>query len=193
MASPGSGPDEVTRALEQLRRGDSSGFDVVLEVVFAELRAVAARHMSGERSDHTLQPTALLNEAYLRIVQDAHVGWENRAHFFAAAARAMRQVLVDHARRRGAEKRGGDMQRVTLHEDLAPDIRQSEFELLDLHNAIDRLAEKDEQLGRLIELRFFGGLTLDETADVLQVSRRKVAKDWAFARVWLARELSDDE
>ncbi len=185
-------PDDITRALQSLRDGESQGFEEVLELTYDELRAIAARHMSGERPEHTLQPTALLNEAWLRISGDAEVGWENRAHFFAIAARAMRQVLVDHARKRSADKRGGLLQRVTLHEDIASELAQSEFDLLDLHDAVEKLSSLDESLGRIIELRFFGGLTLDETAAVMGVSRRKVAKDWAFARVWLSRELSDD-
>lgn len=189
-----SGPDHdrITQALQSLREGNPANLEEVLPAVYEELRVVAGRKMSSERADHTLQPTALIHEAWLRMSGRAGAGWQDRAHFFAVAARAMRQVLVDHARRRSAEKRGGDLQRVTLHEEISGESATHEFDLLDLHNAIDKLAENDASLGQLIELRFFAGLTLDETAEVMGVSRRKVAKDWSFARVWLSRELSDD-
>ena len=187
-----SRPDNLTQALLALKAGDDAGLDHILQVVYEELRRIAAAQMAKEKTGHTLQPTALVHEAYLRLVDDAAVGWQNRAHFFAVAARAMRQILVDHARRRGADKRGGDMQRVSLHDELAPELPQSEFEFLDLHEAVEKLSALDAGLGRMVELRFFGGLTLDETAEVLALSRRKVAKDWAFARTWLAQELTGD-
>ena len=185
-----SGPHDLTLALQSLRQGDEAGLERILPIVYAELQNIARRQMAKEKVGHTLQPTALVHEAYLRLVNESAITWENRAHFFAVAARAMRQVLVDHARRRNADKRGGGLQRVSLHEDIATEWAQSDFDLLDLHNALDKLSAVDAQLGRIVELRFFGGLTLDETAAVLGVSRRKVAKDWSFARVWLARELS---
>ena len=135
-----------------------------------------------------MQPTALANEAYLRLFDGHAVGWESRAHFFGAAATAMRRVLVDHARRRNAVKRGGGWERVTMITDVADDAGAA-TNLLDLHDALERLTALDPTLGRLVELRFFAGLTLDEAADVLGVSRRKAAKDWAAARLWLRREL----
>lgn len=194
MSTSGAGPERVTEALRALRaRDDGGGLEEILPAVYGDLRAIAARQMSGERPDHTLQPTALLNEAWIRLDREAGSGWENRAHFFAVAARAMRQVLVDHARKRGAARRGGQLQRVTLHDEISTDGPDPDFDLLDLHDAIERLSAQDPALGQMIELRFFGGLTLDETAEVLAVSRRKVAKDWAFARVWLARELTADD
>jgi RNA polymerase sigma factor (TIGR02999 family) len=191
-AMPNSEPHDLTLALKSLRAGDEAGLDHILQVVYSELQRIARNQMSKEKAGHTLQPTALVHEAYLRLVDDAAVGWQNRAHFFAVAARAMRQILVDHARRRDADKRGGDLQRVSLQDDLTPELPQAEFEFLDLHEAIEKLSALDAGLGRMVELRFFGGLTLDETAEVLGLSRRKVAKDWAFARVWLAQELSED-
>lgn len=185
-------PDRVTQALRSLREGDAAGLEALLPAVYEDLRAIAARRMSSERTGHTLQPTALLNEAWLRISREREDGWNDRAHFFAVAARAMRQVLVDHARRRSAAKRGGDLQRVTLHDEIAAEGETADIDLLDLHDAIEKLTALDASLGQLIELRFFAGLTLDETASAMGISRRKVAKDWSFARVWLARELSAD-
>ena len=180
---------EVTRMLRQLDLADTDQGEQLLAVIYDELHRLAAGQMSRERADHTLQPTALVHEAFLRLVDVDHVAWEGRAHFYGVAARAMRQILVDHARQVGAKKRGGDRRRVTMDENLVPDLG-GEFDLFDLHEAIETLGGQDPNLGRLIELRFFGGLTLNETAAVMGVSRRKVAKDWAFARLWLARELA---
>jgi len=179
----------LTRMLQRLDLADADQADQLLEVLYDELRLLAVGQMSRERPGHTLQPTALVHEAYLRLVDVDAVDWQGRAHFFGAAARAMRQILVDHARRRGAIKRGGDLRRVTIDENVTPDTA-TEFDLYDIHEAIEKLSAGDPLLGRLVELRFFGGLTLDETAEVLGVSRRKVAKEWAFARLWLADELA---
>lgn len=180
---------EVTRMLRQFDLADSHQGGQLLAVIYDELHRLAAGQMNRERADHTLQPTALVNEAFLRLVDVDNVTWDGRAHFYGVAARAMRQILVDHARRVGALKRGGDRQRVTMDENLAPDLG-ADFDLFDLHEAMEKLTEQDPALGRMIELRFFGGLTLDEAAAVLGISRRKVAQDWAFARLWLSRELS---
>jgi len=190
MAPPES--HDLTLALGSLRSGDKKQFEQILPIVYDELRLIAQNQMSQERVGHTLQPTALVHEAYLRLLPGVEEGWENRAHFFAVAARAMRQVLVDFARKRQAEKRGGDLQRVSLHEDFAHEMPASTFDLLDLNDTLEKLTAMDPPLGRIVELRFFAGLTLDEVAEVVGYSRRKVAKDWAFARVWLARELSGD-
>ena len=178
----------VTEILRDLDLSDPQQADRLLAIVYAELRAVAARHLRGERRGHTLQPTALVHEAYLRLVDGEAVGWESRAHFFGAAAQAMRRVLVDHARRRSAVKRGGEWERVTLVTDLAAEAHTA-TDLLDLHAALERLAALDPERARLVELRFFAGLTLDEAADMLGVSRRKAAKDWAATRLWLLQEL----
>ena len=181
----------VTQILRALDLSDPKQAEELLSAVYDELRQLARGKLRHERADHTLQPTALVHEAYLRLVDGNAVGWESRRHFFGTAARAMRQVLVDHARRRAAGKRGGDWERVTLttgigeeHSDVAP--------VLDLHDALEKLVARDEDLARLVELRFFAGLTLDEAADTLGISRRKVAKDWAVARVWLRRELGEE-
>lgn len=160
-----------------------------MALVYQELRALAARQLRDERPGHTLQPTALVHEAWLRLVQGIPTELEGRTHFFRVAARAMRQVLVDSARRRAAGRRGGDQRLVTLDPELvAEDFAAAE--LLDLHEALHRLGRLDGTLEQLIELRFFSGLTLDEAAAALGVSRRKAAKDWAVARLWLRRELA---
>jgi len=182
--------NKLTRMLQHLDLADPVQSDQFLGLIYEELRLLAIGQMSRERPGHTLQPTALVHEAYLRLVDVDSISWEGRAHFYGVAARAMRQILVDHARKKGAAKRGGDMRRVTINEEITPDTG-SEFDLFDLHEAVEKLTERDPSLGRLIELRFFGGMTLDETALVMGVSRRKVAKDWAFARLWLAEELSE--
>lgn len=159
-----------------------------MALVYGELRALAAQHLRRERPDHSWQPTELVHEAYLRLVDGKQVDWKGRGHFFGTAARAMRQLLVDHARRKGAAKRGGGEERVTLEVELVSGER-ADAELLDLNDALERLTEMDERAGRLVELRFFAGLTLDEAADALGVSRRTAANDWSLARLWLSREL----
>lgn len=178
----------VTQILRQLDLSDPEQAEELLAVVYDELRSLAGRQLRGERPDHTLQPTALVHEAYLRLVDADDIGWQSRGHFFGTAARAMRQILVDHARRRSADKRGGDRERVTLDSGI-PDDAAIAADVLDLHTALEKLALHDAELARLVELRFFAGLTLDETADATGVSRRKVAKDWSVARLWLQREL----
>ena len=178
----------LTRILRELDLGDPRQAEELLAIVYDELRQLARRQFRGERAGHTLQPTALVHEAYLRLAKDSDARWESRAHFFGTAARAMRQILVDHARRRSAGKRGGGAERVTLDTSV-PGEDALAADVLDLHDALERLASNDPDLARLVELRFFAGLTLDETADALGVSRRKVAKDWSVARLWLQREL----
>jgi RNA polymerase sigma factor (TIGR02999 family) len=180
----------VSQLLHRLDIGDHAQAEELMTLVYQELRALAARQLQHERPGHTLQPTALVHEAWLRLAQNAPGEWEGRAHFFRIAARAMRQVLVDFARRRDATRRGGEMQRVTLdHEVVGAD--GVDIELLDLHEALERLGRLDAALEQLIELRFFSGLTLDEAATALGISRRKAAKDWAAARLWLRRELAE--
>lgn len=160
-----------------------------MALVYDELRVLAAQHLHRERPDHSWQPTELVHEAYLRLVDGKRVDWKGRRHFFGTAARAMRQLLVDHARRKGAAKRGGSRERVTLEVELVSG-EPSDAGLLDLEEALERLMEMDERAGRLVELRFFAGLTLDEAADTLGVSRRTAANDWSLARLWLSRELN---
>ena len=161
---------------------------MLLPLVYEELHRIAARAMRRERSDHTLQPTALVHEAYVRLVRGSEVDWQDRAHFLGIAAHVMRQVLVDHARKKGAARRGGDAARVTLTEGGlgAPD---DQLELLDLHHALERFAQVDERAARVAELRLFAGATVPEVAEALGVSKRTVDVDWAAARMWLTREL----
>lgn len=183
---------EVTRILIDLCANpkDTEGTGRLLELVYEELREIAARIMRNERSGHTLQPTALVHEVYVKLVDQENLQWNDRAHFLSIAARAMRQILVDHARSHGAVKRGGNLQRVTMEEAMAKEIG-SHFEMLALNDALDKLAAEDERAGRVAELRLFGGLTVKETAHVLDVSPRTVDDDWQMCRMWLSRELSD--
>lgn len=180
--------NRLTQILKNLDPSDARQRGELVALVYDELRTVAQRQLQHERPGHTLQPTALVNEVYLRLFDEPANGWENRAHFFGVAARAMRQVLVDYARKRLAAKRGGDPERVTLVTDIA-EVGDNATDVLDLHLALEKLSQNDEALARLVELRFFAGLTLDEAAAAIGVSRRKAAKDWAVARMWLQREL----
>jgi RNA polymerase sigma factor (TIGR02999 family) len=179
----------LSEILQQVDLSDPGVADELLRLVYDDLRAVAARQLGREQPGHTLQPTALVHEAWLRLMGGVPVRYESRSHFFRIAGRAMRQVLVDAARERHAAKRGGKLPPITLDAELAGEM-PPELEFLELHDAIARLEKLDPALGQLVELRFFTGLTLDETADILGVSRRKVAKDWAAARLWLRRELT---
>ncbi|MCB9683002.1 MAG: sigma-70 family RNA polymerase sigma factor [Alphaproteobacteria bacterium] len=185
-----SEPTEVTRLLQAMQHGDRDAGRQLLPLVYDELHRIAARHMRRERPDHTLQPTALIHEAWLRLAPGDD-GFTDRAHFLGIAARVMRQVLVDHARAVHATKRGGDLQRVTMDEALlgtgAPPA-----ELLDLDRALDGLAAQDARAARVAELRLFGGLTVGEIATTLEVSQRTVDDDWAVARMWLRRALQGD-
>jgi RNA polymerase sigma factor (TIGR02999 family) len=169
-------------------RGDSEALARLVPLVHHELRKIALRLMRGERSDHTLQATALVNEAYLRLIEVDQVQWQNRAHFFAMAARVMRRVLVDAARARASDKRGAGAMRVSLDEALAVS-REPQQELIAIDEALRRLAQIDPRKGSVVELRFFGGLTLEETADALGTSVDTVKRDWRLAKLWLLREL----
>lgn len=183
-----SGPRSVTALLGDWSRGNHAALDQLLPLVYAELRRVAARQLRDERPDHTLQPTALVHEAYLRLVDQRHVDWQGRAHFFGVAARVMRRILVDHARRHTADKRGEGAPRVPLDE--AHDVAaSSELPLLALDRALDRLQQLDAGLARIVELRAFGGLTIDDAAHVLNVSPSTAKRDWRTAKAWLTREL----
>jgi RNA polymerase sigma factor (TIGR02999 family) len=189
------GPQDITRDLMELNRSGAARREVLdrlVDRVDGELRQVARGLMRNERRGHTLQPTALVNEAYLRLVGDSRIDWQNRAHFFGIAAQAMRQILVDHARRKGAAKRGGSWHRVTFDEQL-PLGGPSIVDTLDLVDALERLADLDPRMERVVILRFFAGLTVEEVAHLLGVSPRTVHNDWKVARMWLARELADED
>jgi RNA polymerase sigma-70 factor, ECF subfamily len=176
----------VTQLLEKARHGDSTALEHLLPLLYAELHEIAARHMHGERADHTLQPTALVHEAFLRLA-GSNGSFEDRTHFLRAASQAMRRVLVDHARARNAAKRGGAL-RVTLDEGLAGHDDPL-VDLLVLDDALTRLAEAEPRWAQVVELRYFGGLEVTEVAAALGVSTATVKRDWRFARAWLARAL----
>jgi RNA polymerase sigma-70 factor (ECF subfamily) len=184
VADPSS---DVTRMLREWSAGDPSAADRLLPVVYAELRRLAAGYLKRERTGHTLQPTALVNEAWMRLAGQ-NAPWQNRAHFLGVAAGAMRRVLVDHARRRQARKRGGGDLRVTLTDAAAPG-GGNEIDLVRLDEALERLAALDERQAKMVTMRFFAGLTVEETAEALGVSEKTVKRDWAAAKAYLHREL----
>lgn len=180
----------ITHLLKEWSDGDERALDKLTPLVYEELRRQASRYLRRERRGHSLQTTALINEAFLRLIDAREVHWQDRAHFFAIAANLMRRVLVDHARRRDAEKRGGSALRLTLDEALAV-AKETDVDLLAIDEALDRLAKIDPQQARVVELRFFSGLTVDETAAALGVSPKTVKRDWSVARAWLCREIGD--
>jgi RNA polymerase sigma factor (TIGR02999 family) len=186
--TPGIAAGEVTRLLQAWGEGDATARDRLIAVVYAELRRRAAGHLRHERRGHTLRPTDLVHETYLRLCNQ-NAAWENRDQFFGVASRLMRRILVDHARSRAAAKRGGGL-RVTLPEGVEAST-PGEPDLLDLDAALDELAALDEPQARLVELRYFGGLTLEETARVLGSSAATVSRDWATAKAWLFRRLKN--
>lgn len=182
--------ESVTRLLQDLRDGDEVAFDELLATLQGELKRIAGKHLAGERADHTLQATALVNEAYLRLVDQRERNWESRSHFLAIASQAMRRVLLQHARDRVAQKRGGGHERVTLFE--VPDVLEERPEdLLALDAALERFADIDPDNARIVELRYFGGLTVEETAGVLGVSTRTVERGWRAARAWLRDKVGE--
>jgi RNA polymerase sigma-70 factor, ECF subfamily len=181
-------PGNVTQLLRAWRDGDDAALDRLIPIVEADLRRLARGYMRRERADHTLQVTALINEAFLKLTDARQLQWQDRAHFLGITARLMRRVLVDHARARGYEKRGGRQKKVPLDEGVAvsPELA---LNVLALDRALEKLATVDPRRARVIELRFFGGLSVDEAAEVLHVSADTVKRDWRLARVWLSREL----
>jgi len=186
------GGREITEYLRAWEQGDDGALERLLPLVYAELRSIAAKHLGSERPGHTLQPTALVNEAYLRLRRLGDVPWHDRTHFFAIASRIMRRVLVDHARAKMAQKRGSDVPRVVLDERRHEELQSSmdAAELIDLDRALDELATAAPRLARLVELRFFSGLGIDEASTLLGCSPRTAKRDWAFARAWLLNRLS---
>lgn len=182
-------PGEITRLLTQLRRGQTEAATALVPLVYRELHRLAAAYMRRERPDRTLQPTALVNEVYMRLVQHRNIDWRNRAHFFGVAAGSMRRILVDHARAHRAQRRGGSSQKLELNESILFSEAQSD-DLIALDEALNRLETWDPRQSRIVDMLFFGGLTQEEAAEVLGISVRTVKRDWSVARAWLYGEMS---
>ena len=182
-------PRDVTALLGDWSRGNQTALNQLLPIVYAELRRVAARQLRNERADHTLQPTALVHEVFMRLVDQRQVDWQNRAHFFGVSAQVMRRILVDHARRHGASKRGDGVSCVSIVDEARDVAASSDVPILALDQALDRLQKVDAALARVVELRAFGGLTIEEAAQVLSVSPSTAKRDWRTAKAWLNREL----
>jgi RNA polymerase sigma factor (TIGR02999 family) len=179
----------ITELLVDWGKGDQAALEKLMPLVYDELRRLASNYLRRERATHTLQPTALVNEAYLKLVDQRNAKWQNRAHFFGISAQLMRRILVDHARQHQAQKRGGSNQQrlsITSAERVA---KQPEIDLLALNEALDELTQMDPQQAQIVELKFFGGLSIDETAEVLRISHATVERDWKMARAWLRRQL----
>lgn len=194
MAAPEKAPNvpdvSVTALLSQLGAGDRDAEARLIPQVYDELRRLAAAYMRRERPDHTLQPTALVHEAYAQMVEHPNTHWQNRAHFLATAAQVMRHILVDHARAKRADKRGGVQHQVTLDEALLPSADRT-VDILSIHQALERLSVFDARQGRVVELHFFGGLTFEEIALVVGISERTAKREWSMARAWLRTELAE--
>ena len=192
MTTPATTRQAVTELLGEWSKGDEGALGKLFPLVHPELHRLAHHYMSRERSGHTLQTTAVLNEAYLRLVDDTKSVWQGRTHFIAAAAQMMRHIMVDHARKHQSLKRGGGALKVTLDEAALVTETRSQ-ELLDLDEALERLAVQDARKSQIVELRYFGGLTVEETAEFLKLSQRTVEREWTAAKAWLYRELSEKE
>jgi RNA polymerase sigma factor (TIGR02999 family) len=179
---------ELTQLLIDWSNGDQAAIDKLMPLVYEELRRLARHYMRRERPGHTLQTSALINEAYLRLVDQQNISWKSRAHFFGISARLMRQILVDHARAHNYAKRGGDQQKIPLDE-MASIGKDRAYEIVALDDALQSLSSIDPQQTRIVELRFFGGLTIEETAEVLGISHATVEREWSMARAWLRKEM----
>lgn len=188
MDSSSASPEKVTQLLGNWRRGDASALTELTPLVYDDLRRLAHHYMSAQRPDHTLQATALVNEAYLRLADQTNPSWQDRAHFFAVAARAMRHILVDYAEGYRSQKRGGGALKVELDDAVLVSPGQSK-EIVDLHDALEKLATLDPRKAEVVELKYFGGLNYDEIAEVLKISFSTVRRDWEFARTWLYTQL----
>ena len=180
----------ITQLLEQWSGGNSKVLDDLMPLVYSELRRQASGYLRRERSNHTLQPTALINEAYLKLIDQRDVKWQNRAHFFAIAAQAMRRILTDYARERKREKRGGAVEDLPIEEAFAIVSREKSVDLIALDEALNKLAKFDERQAKVVELRYFSGLSIDETAEVLNVSNVTIRRDWNMAKAWLHQEIT---
>src|SRR4026209_1977071 len=190
MDAPSVSQQRLTDLLVQWSHGDDAALAELTPLVYEELGRLAHHHMGGQRPNHTLQTTALINEAYLRLADQTNPRWQNRAHFFAVAARAMRQILVSYARTQQAQKRGGGAHKVDLDEAALVSPEESK-QIVDLHEALEQLSALDSLKPQIVELKYFGGLNYDEIAEVLKISRITVRRDWEFAKVWLYTELHD--
>jgi RNA polymerase sigma factor (TIGR02999 family) len=186
-------PQGVTQLLVEWQNGNQKALDQLIPLVYEELRAIAGRYLSRESPSHTLQSTALVHEAYFKLIGQRRVQWQNRAHFFGIAAQMMRRILVDHARHQHREKRGGPAPKLSLDEAIAQAEPEADVDLLALDEALTSLADIDPRGARIIELRFFSALTIDETAEVLDISPGTVKRDWSAARAWLYREMRQAE
>ena len=184
-----SAPEEITELLIDWGKGDQAALEKLMPLVYNELRRLAGNYLRREPAGHTLQPTALVNEAYLKLIGQRNAKWQNRAHFFAISAKLMRRILVDHARQRQAANRGGSEQELLSITSAETLLKQPEIDLLALNEALDELAQMDPQQGRIVELKFFGGFSIEETAEVLNISHATVERDWKMARAWLRRQL----
>jgi len=180
---------DVTNLLIQLSQGNKQVTDEIFPLIYDELKRIAGGYLKNEREEHTLQPTALVHEAYLKLIDQTRVSWQNRAHFLGVAAQVMRRILVDHARHRGAEKRFGRLDKLQLNENIDKAV-EMDSELVALDDALKSLAKVDPALAKLVELRFFGALTFEETAEVMEISPRTAKRHWQLARAWLYRNLS---
>jgi RNA polymerase sigma-70 factor, ECF subfamily len=180
--------DNITVLLHKVSKGDREAVDLLLPVIYDELRKLAANYLRRERPDHTLQPTALVHEAYLRLIDQSRVNWQNRAHFFGVSAQIMRRLLVDHARKHNAEKRGQDFQKLSLDENIDRAVERS-AELIALDDALKTLATFDANKARMVELRYFGGLSIEETAGVMGVTPTTIKRHWRLAKAWLHGEM----
>jgi RNA polymerase sigma-70 factor, ECF subfamily len=189
MTDPSNSLHEITQLLAEWSDGNQTALDKLYPLVYDELHRMARRYMKREQKGHTLQTTALINEAYVRLVDQTHVHWANRAHFFAISAQIMRRILIDHARRHAYAKRGGGAERISLDE-TAMVAKERAPDLLVLDEALNRLAEIDPRRGQVVELRYFGGLNNEQIAGVLKISENTVTRDWNMARAWLYQELS---
>ena len=185
-------PAAIAALVENARLGDEEALAALIPLVYDELRRLAAHYLRRERPGQTLQATALVHDVYLRLLQDSHLSWQSRAHFFGIAARSMRQILIERARARGAAKRGGDHVRVTFDPELMVRLPEPAIDLEALDDALTRLAALDPELARVVEVRFFGGLSIEETAEALSVSPATIKRRWTLAKAWLARDLGGE-
>lgn len=190
MTPPAS--DQITQMLIELTDGNTEVVNQILPHIYDELRRLAGSYLRRERSDHTLQPTALVHEAYMKLVDQKAVKWQNRAHFFGIAAQVMRRILMDHARKHKAEKRGGDADKLPLEEEILLVSQESSNQLLALDEALETLARLDPQKAKIVELRYFGGLSIEETAEVMGVSVPTINRQWRMAKAWLYGQLAAD-